>query len=331
MKKNVVFGTGLIGGYLAASLSENKIDVSIIGRAAITEQLNQGATFSRYNNYETSCVLPNYQAGEIDILWITLKATQIATAISTIKSIISPHTLLITCQNGLETHQEIQKALPSHSVLRAMVQFNVIRKTPKHYHCSTDGKLFIEQSEASQSLIGMMNSKLVRVAATKDIEAIQWAKLQLNMVNGLNALAQVPLLEMLKDRGFRCILARLQKELLNTAKAKHLTLPKLTPVRPHFLPYILQLPNVLYLSIAAKTLTIDPTAMTSMYWDLSAKRKTEIDTLNVALIREAEELGVPCPTNQRLVDLIHQLESNPNEPIPEHAALKQLFNTDQSR
>lgn len=55
---------------------------------------------------------------------------------------------------------------------------------------------------------------------------------------------------------------------------------------------------------------IDPTVRTSMWWDLSAKRLTEVDFLNGAVVRHGRELGVECPVNQKIVELVHLVEKS---------------------
>jgi 2-dehydropantoate 2-reductase len=47
----------------------------------------------------------------------------------------------------------------------------------------------------------------------------------------------------------------------------------------------------------------------SMLQHIEAGRRTEIDTLNGALLREAEALGIPCPFNEAIVLMVKSLEA----------------------
>jgi ketopantoate reductase len=49
-------------------------------------------------------------------------------------------------------------------------------------------------------------------------------------------------------------------------------------------------------------------------------RPTEIDHLNGYLVRRGLELGVDTPLNERIVDLVHALESGVGEPATERLA-----------
>jgi len=46
----------------------------------------------------------------------------------------------------------------------------------------------------------------------------------------------------------------------------------------------------------------------SMGQDLDGKRRTEIDAINGAVVREAEHLGIPVPYNRMITDLIKVIE-----------------------
>jgi 2-dehydropantoate 2-reductase len=46
----------------------------------------------------------------------------------------------------------------------------------------------------------------------------------------------------------------------------------------------------------------------SMLQDAEARRKTEIEVINGAVVREAEALGLPVPLNAAMVRMIHGLE-----------------------
>jgi 2-dehydropantoate 2-reductase len=56
-------------------------------------------------------------------------------------------------------------------------------------------------------------------------------------------------------------------------------------------------------------LAIDPHARTSMWEDLQAGRRTEIDYLNGEVVRLAESLGRRAPVNAKLVELIRGVEA----------------------
>jgi len=56
-------------------------------------------------------------------------------------------------------------------------------------------------------------------------------------------------------------------------------------------------------------LRIDPEARSSMWEDLQAGRRTEIDYLNGAVVTLARASGRPAPANERIVELIRRAEN----------------------
>ena len=45
-----------------------------------------------------------------------------------------------------------------------------------------------------------------------------------------------------------------------------------------------------------------------MLQDVSNKRKTEIEVINGAIVREGERLGIPTPVNKVLVNLVSVIQ-----------------------
>jgi 2-dehydropantoate 2-reductase len=54
-----------------------------------------------------------------------------------------------------------------------------------------------------------------------------------------------------------------------------------------------------------------PGARPSMWQDIQAGRRTEIDSINGGVVREAEALGIPVPVNRVMVSLVKALEARP--------------------
>jgi 2-dehydropantoate 2-reductase len=48
----------------------------------------------------------------------------------------------------------------------------------------------------------------------------------------------------------------------------------------------------------------------SMGQDFDHRRKTEIDTINGAVVKEAQPLGIPVPFNQAVTDLVKAIEKS---------------------
>ena len=83
----------------------------------------------------------------------------------------------------------------------------------------------------------------------------------------------------------------------------------MTRIAPRLLPLLLRLPDAIFKRLASAMLHIDEAARSSMWDDLQAGRKTEIDYLNGAVVLLAASLGRTAPCNSHMMQLIHAAES----------------------
>jgi 2-dehydropantoate 2-reductase len=142
-----------------------------------------------------------------------------------------------------------------------------------------------------------------------DFAAVQWGKLLLNLNNPVNALSGLPLKAELSQRAYRRCLALLIDEARAVLRVAGIRPAKVARVGPGLLPTLLRLPDALFTRVAATMLRIDPQARSSMWEDLQAGRRTEVDYLNGAVVKLAQSLGLKAPANERLVALMRAAEA----------------------
>jgi len=312
--QHLVFGAGLIGGYLAGGLLDAGLKTSLVARKSVQNAMANGLTISDFLGNQANLNSPqfidatNNQEVQFNFLWLTVKCTAVRAVCKELENFISKNTIIICCQNGLDSDQIIKQAFPNNLVLKAIVGFNVAEPQAGHLHRSTDGKLVIEFNQHINELAERLNSALLPTTISDQMLAEQWAKLQLNLANPVNALADIPVKAMTEDLGYRKIIAALMLELLTVSDAMGLNLPKVTAVPAHWIPRLMLLPNWLFKLLAQKMLAIDPTARASMWWDLSSGRKTEIDYLNAAVVDKGNSLGIDCPVNRKIIEQVHLVE-----------------------
>lgn len=342
MKTHVIFGAGLIGCFLGGVMTANKLNVSLVCRSHIKKKLSKGLLLTDYQQHRSDISkIEIIDAGKLndrdnqpehcDFLWLTVKCTGVAQAAEDISPFVGQNTVIFCCQNGLGSDQQIKHRYPDNLVLRVMVPFNVAEPEAGHLHRGSEGVLTIENATDKPSLVpfvvAQINHPLMPSSATDEMQAMLWAKLQLNLGNSINALADIPVKQMLEQRPYRLVIAAMMRELLAVTTAQNMRLPKVAALPGKMLPIVLSLPNLLFKLLANKMLAIDPTVRTSMWWDLSQAKQTEIDHLNGAILKAAEKLNVQCTANQRVIDLVKKQEKSMREtgerqPISADALLK---------
>lgn len=220
-----------------------------------------------------------------------------------------PQAQVISLQNGIDNAAALRRALPDSDVRAAMVPFNVVNSALAHYHRASSGDIQVEAGPLPD-----LSSPHLRWTQASDIAAVQWGKLLINLGNAVNALSDMPLLEQLQDRAWRRLLADQMGEALNVLHAAGIAPAKTTAAPPRLIPHILRLPTPLFRRVAAQMLTIDAQARSSMWEDLSKGRRTEIDALQGAILRLAEQVGQQAPLNARMHELIRKAEAAGNGP-----------------
>ncbi len=312
---HVVFGAGLIGSYVGAALVSQRCKVKFVARGAWRERLQQPLVLTDFKNNKVEILLssPLYEGNEkADIVWLTTKCTALHSCIDELKHVVHAQTLIICCQNGIGSHAVVTQHFPKNPVIRAMVPFNVVFSAPNRLHRGSEGALTIEspppQYKHFERAWLECTQPLMLITATTEMDALQWAKLQLNLGNCVNALANIPVKRMLEQRDYRRVIAMAMDELLAVVHKKGITLPKVARVHGRLLPYILRLPDWLFKRVATQMLAIDDNVKTSMWWDLQAGKPTEIDFLNGAIVDAATQYGIPCQTNLFLTNEVKRVQ-----------------------
>lgn len=324
-EQHTVFGAGLIGSYLGGALSAQGFQTTLICRAKAKSKLTLGLKLTDYQGHEAIIAkidvlddiqlsTPKFKIKKARFLWLTVKCTGIKQAVIDIAPLVDENTIILCCQNGLGSDAAVKQAYPENLVLRVMVPFNVVELSPGHYHRGSEGKLTIEQTPQSKvgiSTVAMaIHSELLPVTTTAEMDALLWAKLQLNLGNSVNALADIPVKAMLEQRSYRKVIALLMGELLQVADALAITLPKVTAISAHKIPMVLRLPNFIFSRVANKMLAIDPNVRSSMWWDVSQGKSTEIEHINGAILKHAKALHIHCPANEKIISLIRALSND---------------------
>lgn len=330
-----IFGAGSIGCYVGGRLLKAGAHVSFVGRERLAKDIAEnGLRLTDYSgaDLQLGAADVDYRvdpaiAAEADLILVTVKSGATAEAAAALAGLAKPGAVVVSFQNGIGNAETLQAALPGHIVLAGMVPFNVILRGPGHFHQGTEGELDIQRNAVLAPFVESFAKAGLPLHQHADLAPVQWAKLLLNLNNAINALSGLPLKAELSQRDFRRCLALAQREALALLDAATIRPAKLTPLPPHWVPFVLGLPDALFRIIAARMLAIDPLARSSMLDDLDAGRPTEVDWLNGEIVGLAAKLGRPAPVNARLVELVHAAEQGGRRNWPGDDLLQRLQST----
>jgi 2-dehydropantoate 2-reductase len=311
-----VFGAGSIGCYVGGRLAAAGAAVRFIGRERVVAEVREhGLRLTDWRGADLKVpsaqvhVSTGHEAlASADLVLVTVKSAATEEAGRALAEGLKPGASVISFQNGLHNADVLRGLLPGRTVLHGMVPFNVAAQGQGHFHAGSEGTLEVERHAVLTPFLDAFARAGLPLKQHADIVAVQWAKLLLNLNNAVNALADLPLKEELSQRAWRRCLSLAQREALAVLKAAGVRPAKLTPLPPGWIPALLGAPDAVFATLAKKMLAIDPKARSSMWDDLHAGRKTEVDYLNGEVVRLAHQHQRSAPVNARLVELVHEAE-----------------------
>ncbi|CUK05254.1 2-dehydropantoate 2-reductase [Ruegeria denitrificans] len=310
--KIVIAGAGSIGCYCGALLAHSGHDVTLWGRQRILGPIrDNGLTVTDFSGLNRHVAARNLALAEdagcltgAEVVIVTVKTGATAEMAAQIAKLAPASTPVLSWQNGMENVRTLHKALPEHDVRAGMVPFNVVPTKAASFHRATSGEIVIQTGPGA--LGRTLSSADMPVVESADIEAVQWGKLVINLNNALNALSGLTLKEQLLDRNWRRLMADQMNEALTVLTAAGHRVASTTPLPAWMTPYVLRLPTPIFTRIAARMLTIDPSARTSMAYDLMEGRLTEIDSLQGEIVRLGAQYGIETPICDKVRTLIEQ-------------------------
>ena len=308
----LVMGAGAIGCYLGGCLQSAGMPVAFVGRPRVLAALREhGLTLTdldggrRVIASSSLALHESIPAGLApSLVLLAVKSGATAEAAAQLGAALPAGTPVVSMQNGLSNTATAQAAAPTLRLLAGMVPFNIAELAPGHYHRGTTGDLAAQDDPALHARRDDFKRAGLPLQLRKDLRAVQWGKLLLNLNNPVNALSGLPLRAQLMDRGYRQCVAALQTEALGVLRSAGIAPAQVVALPPQRVPTLLRLPSPLFRLVAARMLRIDPQARSSMADDLAQGRATEIDALCGEVMRLAESQGLTAPINARMVRLV---------------------------
>jgi 2-dehydropantoate 2-reductase len=334
MRSVGILGAGSIGCYLGAHLIHSGIATVLIGRQRLQDEVavhGLHATGGELGSIDLPAdrVRVATDAAELascGLILVTVKSADTAAAALAIAGlpIMHPQRIVVSFQNGVRNADDLRERLPGVQVLAGMVPWNVVWKPGASFHRGTAGELMIQrQGDTADRIKQLLDDAGLDTLLHRNLTGVLWGKLLLNLNNPINALSGLPLRDQLSQRGFRRILAAMMREALQVMQRAGVKPVKAARLPPWLIPWVLDLPDRIFLMVASSMLRIDPQARSSMWEDLQRGRATEIDYINGEIVRLAESMAGTAPRNRAMLELVHRIEHLPH-PLPVSMSAQEL-------
>ncbi len=311
-----VLGAGAIGCHVGGALLGAGHEVVFVGRLG-DEVARHGLHLTAFTGASTFLepARVRYSADVadlrgVDVVLVCVKSGATDTAARSLSTVLDRPTAIVSLQNGVSNPARLRAALPGHTVVPGMVPFNVAHLGEGRFHRGTSGPLALERSAGlERPLVAALEQAGFDVELHDDLRRIQWTKLVLNLNNAVNALAGIPLRAELEDRGYRRVLSRCVREGLAVLRAAGTRPVRIGRIVPSIVPWVLLLPDPLFVRVAATMLDVDAQARSSMLDDLDRRRDTEVDFLVGEIVALGDQHGVDVRTNREVLALVKAAEA----------------------
>ncbi len=237
------------------------------------------------------------EAGEAELVIVFVKSTVTEEAVSTAKCLFGPRTLVLTLQNGLGNVERIGKVIGFQNVLAGVTAQGATVLSPGEiYHAgqglTTVGELQGEVTPRVEKVSAMLNEAGIQTQVSGNVMGLIWGKLLVNVgINALTALTGLKNGQLLDHPETVELMELAVLEGFEVCKAKGIKLPYQDPV-----------------SHAREVAMATASNRSSMLQDVTNQRKTEIEVINGAIVREGQALGIQTPVNKVLTNLVRTLE-----------------------
>ncbi|HEX8225933.1 MAG TPA: 2-dehydropantoate 2-reductase [Allosphingosinicella sp.] len=313
-----IFGAGSVGCFVGGAWAAAGVTATFIGRERIGAEIAaSGLTLTDHSGWRQRlapeqvdfATRPAALAGA-DVIALCVKSTGTAAAAKEIARNAKKGALVVSFQNGVNNVENLRAVLKTRfEAVAGMVPYNVAALGHGRFHKGVAGDLVAEDVPALRALAERIGDGPARLRLSSDMPAIAWGKLLVNLNNAVNALSGRTLLEQLRERDYRRVVAASIVEALELLDAAGIEPAKIGPVPPKLLPHVIASPDFIFNNLFLRIQKIDARARSSMADDLKAARPTEIDHLNGEVVKLARRLGRKAPVNEAIVSLIRQAEA----------------------
>lgn len=306
MKWCVVGGAGAIGSLFSRALQSAGEEVAILGSSTasieavtsrgllVTEMSGEIRSFPILATADASTI------GTCDVVIVLTKAHQTRSAARSVAPVVGPSTLVLSLQNGWGNLETLEETFNADQLAMGVTYQGASLIAPGQIHHTLIGPTIIgpyRNDNLQQKLTDVgrvLNGAGIEIILTDQVKTEIWKKLSLNAAAlPVSALTRLTTGGVAADREVFRTCENIVREAVSVGHAMSFTIDldeRLAYVR-----------DIMKRASGGKT---------SMLQDVEAQRKTEIEVINGAIVREADARGIDVPINRLMETLVKGLEAS---------------------
>jgi 2-dehydropantoate 2-reductase len=312
----IVIGAGPIGGIIGGRLARAGNDITFVDVdqehiAAIRENGLQVDVPDGSFNVKIHIVFPNEIQAKFDVGFIAVRSNYTPDALATVMPHLADDGLLVSLQNGINPPLLEDKVGPDRAIGVA-IRMGCTRPAPGHVQTATRGHLYVGHTSGKttpqlQKLNALLDS-VIPSEISDNILGVLWSKLTYTCLGYFGSLADSALATSCASESDRRTLVDFFAEVVavgTAAGARFIPLAEYNP--PDFHPSKPLEKRLAAVNEMAKSWKLDDRK--GPLRQLLRGVKTEVDYTLAHVVREGQRLQVPTPLCEKVLTMIHELES----------------------
>ncbi len=291
--KIAVMGAGAIGGYFGGRLAKAGFDVSFIARGAHLDVIRKNglkvlSPLGDFTIHPATVTDDPAEVGPVDVILFMVKNYDTLRAAEQIRPLVGPDTAIIPFQNGVEARAMLSNVLGARHVLGgvafipASIQEPGVIKHNAELAKLVFGEFDKQITPRALSFLDALEKAGVAGEIPADISMVLWSKLMfLTSMSAINCITRQPVGLVQSDGETIALYMDAMREVAAVAAAHGVSLGEEAIAN-----------NM------ALAKSFPPNNKTSMFQDLEAGRRLEIDYLSGAVVRLGREKGIETPIHR---------------------------------
>ncbi len=297
--KIAVLGAGAIGGYFGALLARSGSEVHLVARGRHLDALRAdglrirsglGDLHLHHGDGGLRIAAGTGEVGAADVVLFCVKSYDTDEAARSLAPMLGPDTGVVSLQNGIDNEEKLAAVIgPEHVMGGVAYIFARLAGPGEVVHTGGPrriifGELDGRRSGRAEALLRACEAADFPVELSDDIRAALWAKFAFICAQaGLTAVTRLPIGTIREVPESMALFRRVVEEVTAVAAAEGVRLPDDLPDR--------------HIGTAN---SLEADGRSSLYDDMVAGRRMELDALLGEVVRRAERAGVPVPAAQTL-------------------------------
>lgn len=295
-----IMGTGGVGGYFGGMLARAGFEVAFVARGPHLE-------FLRTHGLVIQSVVPGVfsvdhalftanpkEVGPCDVVLFCVKTPSNHVAIPSIAPMVGPQSVIISLQNGVDNPDLLARAYGEDRVMGGVAYIFSGLESPGNVKQTAGprrlilGELTGAASQRAAAIVAALQQAEINAELSANIRVDLWMKFVfICAVSGMTALTRATLDEILAYSGTASMVRELMREVCAIARAERI-------------PLAAKSDQACY-ELAARQ---EPGSRSSLYHDLAAGRRLEIESLNGFVFRRGRRWSIPTPLNHYIYETL---------------------------